>query len=70
MDVCRIRRQGATTMTQTFSHEAYGHGYLYVKTNGNKYLSMHQRDGMTEMNRILTDLINQAIKETIKNMSK
>ena len=55
---------------QAFSHEAYGHGYLYLKNNGDKFSAEHQPNKMLEMNKALSSTINKAINETIKNMSK
>lgn len=53
---------------QSFSHECYGHAYLFMKTNGNRKLSGHDTIGMRETNNILYERINRSINETILNM--
>ncbi len=49
---------------QTFSHEGYGHAYLYSKGVEHK----HQPQGLKETNQALSEAIRNAIEETIKNM--
>lgn len=54
---------------QTFSHEAYGHGLIYMKSNGDRKAASHDfRFGNIDANHILFKLINNAINETIINM--
>lgn len=51
---------------EAFSHEAYGHAYMYVKTIKNYTASTHQyHRGMVDLNRILYDRIVRSINETV-----
>ncbi len=54
---------------QTYSHEANGHAYVYIKTNGDRQRASHQYTaGNVDLNRTLFELINKSINETILNM--
>lgn len=54
---------------QTFSHEGYGHGYIYMMSNGNRKAASHDfRAGNIDANQVLFYRINNAINETIINM--
>ena len=55
---------------ETFSHEGYGHAYLYILTGGNYEKSVHQAIGLKEKNRVLKRLIRKSRRETVKNLSK
>lgn len=56
---------------ETFSHEAYAHGYIYIKTNGDRAKASHQyAAGNKDLNHNLFDKIVRALDETIKNMKK
>ena len=54
---------------QIYSHEANGHGYLYIKTNGDRKQASHwYSTGNIDLNRVLYEIINKSIHETVKNM--
>ncbi len=52
---------------ETYSHEANGHGLMYVRTR-NREQSAHKYNGSEEMNVPLKELIINSRKETIKNL--
>lgn len=54
---------------ETYSHEANGHAYIYVITNGDRQKASHNfSSGNSDLNRYLFNLINKSINETIENM--
>ena len=54
---------------QTYSHEANGHAYTYIKTQGDRKQASHQYgNGGVDLNRELFKRINESINETIRNM--
>ena len=56
---------------QMFSHEAYGHAYFYIITNGNHQQSSHQyEDGNKDLNTALVEWIRKVMNETLKNMKQ
>ena len=56
---------------QMFSHEAYGHAYFYIITNGNHQQSSHQYgNGNKDLNTTLLEWIRKAMNETLKNMQQ
>ena len=56
---------------EVFSHEGYGHAYIYVYTNGNREKAVHHYlKGGRDSNVILTNHSIRARKETIKNLLK
>lgn len=55
---------------QTFSHEFYGHGYLYMVSGGCRPAAKHLPINNYDVNSLLRKKIINAIQETIKNMSK
>lgn len=52
--------------SETFSHEGYGHAYLYSLTK-NRQMSSHQPQNGQETNKELKNQILKSRKETIKN---
>ncbi len=62
----QLTEQGRAEM---YSHEANGHGYVYVITNGDRKKASHDfSSGNTDLNRYLFNLINKSMNETIENM--
>ena len=55
---------------EAFSHEGYGHAYIYVTTNGDRYKAVHHFDGNIETNGYLKECSIKARKETVKNFAK
>ena len=59
---------------ETFSHEGYGHAFIYVNTNGDRSRAIHHpvNDGTKtiETNQELFERSIKARKETIKNMGQ
>ena len=56
---------------EMFSHEGYGHAYIYILTDGNRNAASHDYDnGIYDKNRILYNIINNAINETGQNYSE
>ncbi|MCW4128989.1 hypothetical protein ONT16_12175 [Prevotella copri] len=55
---------------EAFSHEGYGHAYIYVTTNGDRYKAVHHYDGNIETNGYLKECSIKARKETVKNFAK
>jgi len=54
---------------ELFSHEAYGHAYIYMTTNGDRKKASHQFGaGNKDTNRFLFNVINRSKNETVKNM--
>ena len=54
---------------EAFSHEGYGHAFIYVETNGNRNMATHHYlPGGYDNNRRLVDYSIKARKETVKNM--
>lgn len=53
---------------QMFSHEAYGHAYLYSKGETHVHQIISTSQGFRETNKRLEEAIRRAIEETIKNM--
>ena len=58
-----------TGRAETYSHEANGHGLMYIRT-GDRKQSAHQAVGSKEMNIPLRNMIISSRKETIRNMNK
>ena len=56
-------------LSEAFSHEAYGHAFLYEATR-NRSLSKHAYKGSHDMNGILVKCIIDARKETINNIER
>ncbi len=54
---------------QNFAHEAYGHGYLYSKSQEHRHQVKSTPEGFKDTNIPLIDAIKKGIKETIYNMS-
>ena len=54
---------------ETYSHEANGHGLMYVHT-GNRYKSAHHAVGIRETNIPLKNMIIKSRKETVMNMNR
>lgn len=52
---------------QSFSHEAYGHAYIYVNTKDRALSGHHLIEGGFDTNRVLTARTITAILETITN---
>ena len=59
---------------ETFSHEAYGHTYLYVISGGNRIISSHSFKnigfGPYDSNFILVNRVLKSRRETINNISR
>ena len=56
---------------ETFSHEGYGHAYIYVVSEMDRSMSSHNYDaGLYDRNRILYNIINKSINETTRNFFK
>ena len=55
---------------EAFSHEGYGHAYIYVTTNGDRYKAVHHYDGNIETNEYLNECSIKARIETVKNFTK
>jgi len=54
---------------ESFSHEGYGHALIYVRSNGNRKIAVHDYlPGPIENNQLLIDYSIRARKETVKNM--
>lgn len=53
---------------QMFSHEAYGHAYLFSKGETHVHQIISTPQGFKETNKRLEEAIRKAIEETIKNM--
>lgn len=53
---------------QTFSHEGYGHAYLYSIGKNSNHIGIPNGNGFREGNTILLRQIIERINETIKNM--
>ena len=62
-----LSKEGAA---ENYSHEAIGHAIIYVLSNGNYQLSVHQTERLTEKHFILKKAIIRTKKETIKNMKQ
>jgi RHS repeat-associated protein len=58
----------AEGQAQIFSHEGYGHAYLYSKGKVHTHQVKNTSQGFTETNIKLRENISKAIQETIKNM--
>ncbi|MCQ2095039.1 MAG: RHS repeat-associated core domain-containing protein [Bacteroidaceae bacterium] len=52
---------------ETFSHEAYGHGLLYLQNGHNHLGASHQGEEGKETNLLLKQMIMNSRKETIRN---
>jgi hypothetical protein len=55
---------------QNFSHEGYGHAYLYSKGELHTHQGKSAAEGFKETNKPLSTAISRAIEETIKNMGE
>ena len=53
---------------ELYSHEANGHAYVYMITNGNRKKASHNFLGSDDLNDDLYKLINRSMNETVKNM--
>ena len=54
---------------ETFSHEGYGHAYLYMKTQ-DREIAGHDFIGPKDINKRLVNRIVNSILETIKNFKE
>ena len=52
---------------EAYSHEANGHGLLYIQSGYNHQAASHSYQGMKDSNRVLTDMIMKSKIETIEN---
>jgi RHS repeat-associated protein len=55
---------------EMYSHEANGHGKIYIQTNGDRNAASHQPKGMRETNKNLVNEIVKSKQETIINMKQ
>ncbi len=55
---------------ETFSHEGYGHAYLYMKTQDREIAGHDFIEGSKENNKLLVNRIVNSILETIKNFKE
>ena len=55
---------------ETFSHEGYGHAFIYVQSGGDRSKAIHHFEGNRDTNSLLVNLSISARKETVSNMNQ